>query len=223
VDGFDALLVTRFDRRIEGGLVSRIHQEDFAQALGFPSDLKYQRNGKPGRQFDVEAILSVLDRTADPEAARLAFLQATLLNLCIGNTDNHAKNHALLYDTGAAPRLAPLYDLLPIRIDRRYNHRLAFQIGSADHFDEMKAADLAAFIAPFGVDDLGRFTAEVVVPLIASLDEATLKLSGLGLKQFDDLIGRETERLVDVLSAAVSVRERDYFPDKTAGGWAAES
>ncbi len=129
----------------------------------------------------------------------------------------------MLYDVGRIPRLAPLYDLLPIRIDRRYNHQLAFQIGSANHFDEMTSDDLVVLIAQFGVDDLKGFTADIVAPLVASLEKATAKLRGMGLKLFDDLIGRETERLVELLSAAVDVRERDYFPYQAAGGWGAGS
>ena len=92
-----ALLITRFDRVERDGVVYRIHQEDFAQALGLPSRLKYQRNGDPGRRFDAEAIARVLDQTERPALARQAFLAATLFNLLIGNTDNHAKNHGLLY------------------------------------------------------------------------------------------------------------------------------
>ena len=222
VDELEALLVTRFDRRVEDGVVSRIHQEDFAQALGFPSDLKYQRRGRPGRRFDVEAIVSVLERTRAPAEARLAFLRTTLFNLCIGNTDNHAKNHALLYDDGPTPRLAPLYDLVPIRIDRRYNHQLAFNIGSAERFDDMTAQDLSSFARAFGVRHMADFIEEVVVPLIAALEAATPRLRGLGLKPFDDLIGRETEQLVDLLSAAAVVRERDYFPHQDTG-WGAGS
>jgi HipA N-terminal domain len=147
VEDIDALLITRFDRRVEDGVVYRVHQEDFAQALGFASELKYQRRGRPGRWFDVPTILSVLDRTVDPEAARLSFLLTILLNLCLGNTDNHAKNHALIYDVGPVPRLAPPYDLLPIRIDRRYNHDLAFNIGAADRYSLMQTEATSLQIA----------------------------------------------------------------------------
>ncbi|HEY2658996.1 MAG TPA: HipA domain-containing protein [Caulobacteraceae bacterium] len=221
IDGIDALLIERFDRRVDKGIVSRIHQEDFAQALGFPSELKYQRRGKLGRRFDVEAILSVLRRTSAPDSAALAFLRATLFNLCIGNTDNHAKNHALLYDAGHVPRLAPLYDLLPIRLDRRYNHELAFEVGTAKFFDDMTSEDLADLITAFGVEDIQEFVEAVVVPLIASLEKATPALRGTGLRQFDDLIGRECDRLVELLGAALDLRERDHFPNHTPGGWAA--
>jgi len=57
-----------------------------------------------------------------------------------------------------------------------------------------------------------------VVPLIENLEEAATTLRSLGLKRFDDLIGRETDRLVDLLSDAVKVRERDSFQGR-GGGW----
>jgi serine/threonine-protein kinase HipA len=56
-----------------------------------------------------------------------------------------------------------------------------------------------------------------IVPLIAALEAATPNLRSSGLKQFDDLIGRETEQLVELLSAAVAIRERDYFPHGSTG------
>lgn len=218
VGDYDALLIERFDRTVVDGVVRRIHQEDFAQALGFASDLKYQRRGRPGRWFDIDAALSVLDQTRAPEDARLGFILATLFNLCIGNSDNHAKNHALLYDRGDVPRFAPLYDLLPIRLDNEYSHQLAFNIGEATHFDDMSAADLASFLATCGVEDLAEFVDRAVVPLVRALEEATPNLRSSGLKRFDNLIGRETDRLVDLLSAAVDVRERDSFQSQ-GGGW----
>ena len=222
VGDYDALLIERFDRRVMDGVVTRIHQEDFAQALGFPSDLKYQRRGRPGRWFDVEAALSVLDQTRDPEASRLGFILATLFNLCIGNTDNHAKNHGLLYDNGPCPRFAPLYDLLPIRLDPDYTHQLAFNIGKATLFDEMSPGDLESFLMACGVEALPAFVGDAVAPLVEALEGATPSLRSAGLRQFDNLIGRETQRLVDLLSAAVGVRERDSFQDR-GGGWLTSS
>jgi serine/threonine-protein kinase HipA len=222
IGDYDALLIERFDRRVEAGIVTRIHQEDFAQALGFSSELKYQRRGKPGRWFDIAAALSVLDRTRDPERARLNFLLSALFNLCIGNTDNHAKNYALLYDAPGPPRLAPLYDMLPIRVDARYTHQLAFNLGNATHFDDMTADDMHSFLVQCGVEDAVEFAQVAIVPLVQNLEEAATTLRSLGLKRFDDLIGRETDRLVDLLSAAVKVRERDAFYGG-GGGWAAGS
>jgi serine/threonine-protein kinase HipA len=214
IDGVDALLIERFDRLVEGGTVRRIHQEDFAQALGLPSELKYQRNGRPGRWFDAESATEVLDATRSPDAARLAFLTATLFNLCIGNTDNHAKNHALLYDAAGPPRLAPLYDLLPIRLSAGFTHELAFRIGDATHFDDMSGDDLRSFFRTMGVadEDLSLVVAEVVKPLIEGLERASPSLRSAGLKSFDDLLGREMEALAEKLTMTTAVEPRDYFP-----------
>ena len=216
IDDVDALLIERFDRRVMDGVVTRIHQEDFAQALGLPSDLKYQRNGRPGRQFDAESIAWVLDQTRDPSASRLAFLRATLFNLCIGNTDNHAKNHAVLYDGAGTPRLAPLYDMLPIRLSAGFTHELAFKLGNATHFDEMSGEDILAFFRVMGVDDadFGLVIATIVAPLIQRLEKASPRLRSDGLKSFDDLMGREMEELAEKLAIAVAVQPRDYFPNE---------
>lgn len=210
----DALLIERFDRQVHNGVVRRIHQEDFAQALGLPSELKYQRRGQPGRWFDVVAAVSVLDQTRDPQAARLAFLKATLFNLCIGNTDNHAKNHGLLYDAPGAPRFAPLYDLLPIRLSKKFTHELAFRIGAATYFDDMTDADLVDFFFEMGVDesDLDLLLEGEVVPMIEALEKASPRLKSSGLKPFNDLLGREMEELMERLQLDVRVEARDYFP-----------
>jgi serine/threonine-protein kinase HipA len=210
----DALLITRFDRQVRDGVVTRIHQEDFAQALGLPSELKYQRRGRPGRRFDVEAAITVLDQTRDPAAARLAFLRATVFNLCIGNTDNHAKNHAVLYDGPGAPRFAPLYDLLPIRLSKDYTHELAFKIGAARTFDEMQVDDLLGFFESVGVppENWDRLLQEEVGPILVALEAASPRLRSSGLKPFNDLLGREMERLADLLNLDVRIEPRDYYP-----------
>lgn len=214
VDGVDALLIERFDRVVRDGVVYRLHQEDFAQALGLPATLKYQRNGAPGRRFDGAAIAGLLDRTETPALARKAFLSATLFNLLIGNTDNHAKNHGLLYRHGRAPVLTPLYDLLPSRMNPDFNDQLSFDIGAADHPDKITADDLFAFFGAFGFSRAAtlRFIDNVAVPMIEALEHARLGLSRERLKDFDDLIGRETEQFVETLGLHIKVRERDYFP-----------
>jgi len=212
----DALLIERFDRTVADGVVRRIHQEDFAQALGLPSELKYQRRGRPGRRFDVDAALTVLDQTRDPGAARLAFLKATVFNLCIGNTDNHAKNHAVLYDAPGPPRFAPLYDLLPIRLSGQFTHELAYAIGAATAFDAMTSEDLIAFFHQMGVADGDRdlLTDGALVPMVQALERASPRLKASGLKTFNDLLGRELEEMVGLLGLEIEIEPRDYLPSE---------
>ena len=42
------LLINRYDRILEDGVLFRIHQEDFCQAMGLSHELKYQADGGPG-------------------------------------------------------------------------------------------------------------------------------------------------------------------------------
>jgi serine/threonine-protein kinase HipA len=219
----DALLITRFDRTIgPAGMIHRLHQEDFAQALGLPARLKYQRNGAPGRMFDAEAIAGLLARTREPARARDAFLAMTMVNLLIGNTDNHAKNHALLYDQGPTPVLAPFYDLTPVMLDASVTHQLAFDIGAAQHAENLRRTDLEAFLATFGLTAAGRrrFLDERVAGLVEAMEALTAELAGV--KDLDDLIGRETEQLVDAIGLKLAIRSRDFFAVRQ-GGWASDS
>jgi serine/threonine-protein kinase HipA len=225
IDDLNAILISRFDRRIDAqGNVWRIHQEDFAQALGLPASLKYQRHGRLGRLFDAAAIARLLELTAIPASSKRQFLAATFFNMMVGNTDNHAKNHALLYDQAAAPRLAPLYDILPIRLDGSVSHQFSFNIGSAEFFDVLTRADVEAFLAMFGMTKgpAARFLSETIGPIAEMLDRTSEGLTRNGLKDFDDLIGREISRLADILGLVLSIRDRDYFTN-TAGGWALSS
>ena len=45
IGGEEVLVVERFDRRMEGGRVLRVHQEDVGQALGIDPQRKYRRTG----------------------------------------------------------------------------------------------------------------------------------------------------------------------------------
>ena len=43
------LIVKRYGRIIKGsGLIERVHQEDFCQALGYPPEKKYKQEGGNG-------------------------------------------------------------------------------------------------------------------------------------------------------------------------------
>lgn len=216
----DALLIERFDRFVDEGTVYRIHQEDFAQSLGLAALLKYERRGTEDRKFDAAGIASLLDRTAAPALAREAFLKATFFNLAVGNNDNHAKNHALLY-TGVAPRLAPLYDLLPTRLDHDVTDELAFRIGSATMLEEIDSDGCDAFLALFGLSGARakRFR-QTIAAMLAQLEQASAPLHEQGFKLFDDLIGRELATLNEALDLGLDLRARDYF-ETAGGGWLA--
>lgn len=208
VDQYEVILSTRFDRVVTDGTVYRRHQEDFAQALGLPPRLKYEREGRPGYRYDTSAIARVLRQTEGPALAIDTFLRTTIFNLAIGNTDNHAKNHALLYERGAAPRLAPLYDLVPITLSDAHSHNLSFKIGNADRPDAITPEDLAALLADFGLigSPARRFIEQRLIPIIAPLAEARHVESDWS-KRFDAALTQNSVRLLKLLTQ-VNERQR---------------
>ena len=83
------LLVQRYDRsRGEDGVVRRIHQEDFCQALGVPSETKYASEGGPSFKDGFELLRRVAAR---PAVDVLKLLDAAIFNLIVGNADAHAR------------------------------------------------------------------------------------------------------------------------------------
>lgn len=202
------LLITRFDRRTQGDAVSRIHQEDFAQALGLGPGLKYQRNGTAGHAFSAKAVGAMLAQTESPGIARAAFLNITLANLLLGNTDNHAKNHALLY-TGPRPILAPAYDIVPVLIDAQVTHQLAFDIGSAQMGDDIVASDLEQLVRDLGFARMTPALRKSMGEVAGRAVEQINRLQGPGRKPIGDAMAAMTKALVEVLGVDLVVPERD--------------
>lgn len=101
------LVVERFDRKWEQDWITRLPQEDFCQALGYPSDKKYEMHGGPG----IERCLKLLQNSWD-EADSLIFLLTQLAFTLLAATDGHAKNFSLSLEQGDAYSMTPLYDVL---------------------------------------------------------------------------------------------------------------
>jgi serine/threonine-protein kinase HipA len=124
--GVPYLIVERYDRDLTVDPIRRLHQEDFCQALGRPSDRKYQAEGGPS----VEQAVSLLRRASAVPARDLPTLwKALVFNWLIGNCDAHGKNYSLLYDAGTKATLAPLYDLLSTTSYEGLETKLAMSIG----------------------------------------------------------------------------------------------
>jgi serine/threonine-protein kinase HipA len=142
------LLVTRYDRAIGAeGSVTRLHQEDFAQALAIPSHRKYASEGGP----IFPDCFALLRRAATrPAREILKLLDAAIFNLIIGNADAHAKNFSLLHsggNGGGAITLAPLYDLLSTIIYPNLHVKLAMKIGGKSVLEDIEPRHWARFAA----------------------------------------------------------------------------
>lgn len=201
------LLVTRFDRRIEDGAVYRIHQEDFCQALGFGHHLKYERNGAEGRAFTAKAIGGLLAKTRVPAPARQAFFEITLVNMALGNSDNHAKNHALLY-TSAKPELAPAYDIDPVLLED-VNHEMSFRVGAARMADDVNGADLDAFAKALGARGFGAMQRKRTAEILRTLLDGAEKLPRPAGKGLCDVIRQQSHHLSANIGLGLDVPEFD--------------
>jgi len=152
VDGEPCLLVERFDRTLDGGgQVVRLHQEDTCQALGRLPSEKYEAEGGP----TFEELVQLLRDIGGPSTARgiTELLDATVLNLLLGNSDAHAKNFALLYDPAGRVELAPLYDVVSTNVYPELTRRLAMSIGGT--FDP-REVDSSAFERLGALAGVGR-------------------------------------------------------------------
>lgn len=125
IDEEPALVVARYDRKTSDGRTSRLHQEDFCQAIGVPTYRKYEKDGGPSLGDYFELIRRYSGSVIDDEPQlmdRIAF------HYLVGNADAHAKNFALLYPELGIARLAPAYDILSTYVYGHLTHDMATSI-----------------------------------------------------------------------------------------------
>jgi serine/threonine-protein kinase HipA len=101
------LVCGRFDRGTEDGRTSRFHQENFAQALGFPPATAAEGEEAEGPSFAESAGL--LRATGEEESVTL-LLAAACVSYLLGNGDAHGENFSMLF-AYEGPMLAPFYDI----------------------------------------------------------------------------------------------------------------
>ncbi|MDO4939811.1 MAG: type II toxin-antitoxin system HipA family toxin [Lachnospiraceae bacterium] len=134
----------RYDRNIDQGnahtidnlmVPIRLHQEDFAQALGIAAINKYEsEDGHHMRDmFDV-----VRKNSSNPIEDQMRLWDIITFDYLIGNTDNHIKNVSLLYGSNLKSiRLAPAYDIISTAVYESSTRELAFRIGGELNIDNV--------------------------------------------------------------------------------------
>lgn len=181
----------RYDRlinsgtRIINGLRApfRLHQEDFAQALGIPAVQKYEHAGGDylKRMFNMIRSFS-----ANPLEDQLALWKICVFNFLVGNTDNHIKNISVVYSSDLKTiRLAPAYDIISTRIYKNSSEDMSLgingkyrirTIGREDFEFEAKHVGLGRIVAMNIFDELN----DGFVPM---LREASEELADKGFDQ----------------------------------------
>lgn len=128
------LQVKRYDRiHPSDGLLTRVHQEDFCQAMRIAPELKYQQEGGPNLKRCFE-LLRAVSSFPGPDVLRL--FDAVVFNFLIGNNDAHGKNFSLLYNEGQI-RLAPFYDLVCTQAYPGLAAEMAMKIGDERNPDRI--------------------------------------------------------------------------------------
>lgn len=136
-EGAYPLFVTkRYDRIYDKqGIVHRLHQQDFCQAQGIVSEIKYEFKGGPNIKNNYDLIINNVTATKRIQALQ-QFLSWLSFNLLIGNNDSHSKNLSLLLINNKN-ELAPFYDLLCTAIYGGLHKDFSFKIGGQYTFSKM--------------------------------------------------------------------------------------
>lgn len=108
--GQTILVVERFDRRwsSDGSWLMRLPQEDFCQALGVASALKYESDGGPG----ISHCMKLLEGSQQVALDRQRFFSAQIVFWLLAAIDGHAKNFSLFLEAESGYRMTPLYDVI---------------------------------------------------------------------------------------------------------------
>ena len=154
----DILFATkRYDRKMIGNrsidglrIPNRLHQEDFAQAMGISAKDKYEKESKNYLKLMFDTIRA---NCADPISQQIILWKMICFNYLIGNTDAHIKNFALVYGENLKTiSLAPAYDIVSTRI---YNmsDEMSFYIGGELNIERMSRNTFASAAGECGLTE----------------------------------------------------------------------
>lgn len=108
----NALLIPRFDRRYVNAHEVRLGVESLYSIAGVLDSAT-----APLRHHD--ALIALAACVTDFDTEIVEYMRRDILNLALGNRDNHGRNMAVLKETDGTLRLAPLYDFGPAFLDAR--------------------------------------------------------------------------------------------------------
>lgn len=210
-----AIAISRYDRtRASDGSISRIHQEDLAQAIGLNTDdanRKFQRGPAvmPSLRQAADVLLA---GGSDPDL----LLALVTFSFAVGNTDLHAKNISFLRSPRGRARVAPAYDVSLHLHASDNNGEFALQINGKNLYDQITVEDLVVEAVRWG---LPRKRAEVTVSKTLGDLQDALEVEraigshrGVGAKAWDFVQAR-----VATLAAVAGVPPDRSNPGGTRG------
>ena len=179
---------------------NRLHQEDFAQALGIASIDKYESD--PSQDYLARMFELLRKYSANPIEDQLKLWEIVVYNYLLGNTDSHIKNYALLYGRDLnGIRLAPAYDILSTCVYDGCTRNLPYSVNGKYNILEITREDFERTAARCGISRkiaMKRFD-DLSENFEKNLLEAAAQLKEIGFQNVDDICRR-------ILSLPISAR-----------------
>ena len=172
VADFQCVLSERADRRVQNGLVQRIHQEEFRQACDYGAMKHWM--GAPNEP-GCPRIHAILRNPGQGGAALTRFLAASWL---LGHGDLHRGNIGLAISSPTAGNksvdLAPAYDVSSA-VDTEYHLGFVLPVGGQHAFESIGASEWAEHAMSCGEDEAESLAqvADVVERLPDAFSQAT--------------------------------------------------
>lgn len=176
--GSTALVVDRFDRGDDG---ARVHIEDAAQIVGAIGERKYT-------MATTETVLNMIRRfSTDWRADVLEGLRRVVVDVLVGNGDNHLKNWSFIFPGDGQIRLSPAYDIVPT-ILYVPNDTLALRFVGTHSFENVSMKRVRRVAEYLGLDPdwIAKEVAKLVQKALATWPEAA-----------PDLLGERARPLID--------------------------
>jgi len=105
----DSLFVPRFDREVRDGEVLRYGMESLYSAAGI---------AEYGARVPHEVLCgAITEHCTEPAEDLVEYVKRDLVNVVMGNKDNHGRNTALLRHDDGRVVLAPVFDFAPMYLD----------------------------------------------------------------------------------------------------------
>lgn len=185
----------RYDRTFEGSVKTisnlkcplRLHQEDFAQALGISSANKYERSND---NYLVRIFELLRKYSVNPLADRLELWRRLVFNYLVGNTDGHIKNFSLLYGSNLkGTRLAPAYDIVSTTVYKQSTRNLSICLGQECRIDNITKDIMlqGAKQVGLGVKLANNSVDEMIDGFENALGSATEELTKQGFVNAEDI------------------------------------
>ena len=185
----------RFDRAFDFGsktvdgfrMPYRLHQEDFAQALGIKVADKYEKNSEPylRKMFDL-----IQKHSSNPIEDSLKLWKRTVFNFLIGNTDSHLKNSSLAYSKDLSKvHLAPFYDVICTKLYENSTDEMSVSINGHRNINQITREDFAKEAETCGIGKKAAMNIydELYANLIPALQDSAKELAATGFPEALDM------------------------------------